>query len=139
MLTHHELQYFIYYYKGGENVVRQRTKQPGTISTHPKRRANPPQSSRSNTAVSSKKRTSVQANSIISKITQTNLGNISGQLHTVADHLGTFSQVADLMKQYDGQGINLMNLVKNGNSLNHLVKAFLPVFGAGVLGKEEKK
>jgi len=130
-------------------VTRQRIQQPLTLRAQRKSRSYSSQSTRTKAAVRPQNRRSAQTHSMMSRITNANLGSLSGQLHTVADHLGTFSQIADLMKQYNGlnsgsgpgtgQRFNFINLLKNGNSLNHLLKAFLPAFEASGLGKDEKK
>ncbi|MEL7568723.1 MAG: hypothetical protein AAGU27_28185 [Dehalobacterium sp.] len=129
-------------------MSRQRIQQPGTMRVQPKRKSYSPQSTRTSAAVRPQKGRPVPNHPIVSRITNANLGNLSGQLHTVADHLGTFSQIADFMKQYNGlsgsvpgrgPGLNFMNVLKNGNSINHLLKAFLPAFEVSNLGKGEKK
>ncbi|MEL7565881.1 MAG: hypothetical protein AAGU27_13460 [Dehalobacterium sp.] len=88
-----------------------------------------------------------QLESIMSWIKNANITNLSGQLHTIADHMATFGQVADVMKQFNGLGgglnlgggggFNLMSLLKDNNIAN-LIQAFLPALGAAGLVNEEK-
>ncbi len=80
-----------------------------------------------------------QLESIMSWIKNANISNLSGHIHTVADYMATFGQVADVMKQFNGLGgslnsgggssFNLKNLLKE-NNIAQLIQAFLPALGA---------
>jgi len=79
--------------------------------------------------------------SIIAWIKNANIGNLSSQLHTIADHMGTFGQMAGLMKQLNGLGgssfsgnsgggFSLSKLLQDNNSITNLIQAMIPNLGA---------
>jgi len=76
-----------------------------------------------------------------------NLQGLSGQIHGFANGMEKFGQIASIMGQVGflgggggpGKGFNFFNILKNGDSLNHLIQAFLPALGVAELAEEEEQ
>ncbi|ATW23387.1 hypothetical protein [Candidatus Formimonas warabiya] len=86
--------------------------------------------------------------SLTSLFGKVDLKTMSGQLKDIADSMEKFGQIAELLQYADvfvnpkqdgakGSGFNLMNLLKDGESLNHLMQALAPAFRGE--SAEEKK
>jgi len=129
-------------------VIRRRRKHPNGISTKPITRRT--RSPRNQARVKRKKQNSPPnyIESIISWLKNADLGNLSGQLNTIADHIEP-EKVSNLIKKFndlngtdilkDGSKLNLMNILKDKDTVNHLLAVLLEVFGANNLTKEEKE
>lgn len=85
-----------------------------------------------------------KGNPITSVLKNVDLAGLSGQLHGIADHMERFSQFSGLINGgilgglRGGKGINFMNLLKNGDSLNNIVQAFSPILKDSVSTEEKK-
>jgi hypothetical protein len=76
-------------------------------------------------------------NSLSSLITNVDLKNLSGQLKTIAGYMDKFNQISELFQLADvfinpkqgggrGQNFNLMQVLKDKDSLDHLVHMISP-------------
>lgn len=88
--------------------------------------------------------------SLSSLISNVDFKNLSGQLKDIAGYMETFSQMTELFQLADvfvnpkqgrakGQSFNLMNMLKDGDSLNHLFQMLSPTMREAVETPGEKK
>ena len=73
--------------------------------------------------------------SLTSFLKSSNLKSMSSQLHDIADHMEKFGEMAEIFTLFESlantgqskeKNFNLMNLIKDKDSLNHILQAVMP-------------
>lgn len=88
--------------------------------------------------------------SLSSLVTNVDFKSLSGQLKDIAGYMEKFGQVTELFQLADvfvnpkqggskGQSFNLMNMLKDGDSLNHLFQMLSPTMREAVVETTREK